>query len=63
MTTKVLSALAYRAAMPLVLDDDLPSLVARHHVLVEQMDAAELHDYLRAAQGLTRVEADEQVRA
>ena len=62
MTTRVLSALAYRAAMPLVLVDDLPGLVARHHVLVEQMDAAELHDYLRAAQGVTRVEA-EQVRS
>lgn len=63
MTTRVLSALALRAAMPLTLVDDLPRLVARHTRLIEQMTAAELHHYHRQAQGLTRVEADEQVRA
>lgn len=61
MTTLVLSALAYRAAMPLVDIDDLPGLVARHTRLIEQLTAAELHHYHRSAQGVTRVEADEQV--
>ena len=63
MTTRVLSALALRAAMPLVLIDDLPGVVARHTRLIEQMTSAELHHYHRQAQGLTRVEADLAVRA
>lgn len=61
MTTLVASALALRAAMPLVLVDDLPGLVARHTRLIEQMSAAELHHYHRQAQGLTRVEAEQAV--
>lgn len=59
VTTLVLSALAYRAAMPLVLVDDLPRLVAEHTRLIERMTSAELHAYHRQAQGLTRVEADD----
>ena len=61
MTTRTLNALALRAAMPLVLIDDLAGLVARHTRLIEQMTAAELHHYHRQAQGLTRVEADRAV--
>lgn len=63
MTTRVLDALALRAAMPLTLVDDLPRLVAHHTWLVQRMTAAELHEYIRRATGLTRVEADGQVRA
>lgn len=61
MTTRVLSALAYRAAMPLVLIDDLPGVVARHTRLVREMSAAELHVYIRHATGVTRVEAEREV--
>ena len=63
MTTRVLSALAYRAAMRLVSIEDLPLTVARHTRLLMSMSATERADYLYRAQGLTRVEADEQVRA
>lgn len=61
MTTRVLSALALRAAMPLTLVDDLPRLVAHHTWLVQRMTAAERRHYHRQAQGLTRVEADGRV--
>ena len=61
--TIILDALALRAAMPLVLIDDLPGVVARHTRLIEQMNARELHEYHRQAQGLTRVEADRAVQS
>lgn len=62
MTTAVLNCLSLRAAMRSVDIADLPGIVARHKAEVDRLDAAELHEYIRCATGLTRVEADEQVR-
>lgn len=59
MTTRVLSALAYRAAMPLVDLTSLPRIVRDHRALIQEMSAAELHQYIRNATGLTRVEAEQ----
>ena len=47
MTTRVLTALSYRAAMPMVALEDLPRIVARYVRLVRSMTAREQHEYIR----------------
>lgn len=47
MTARVLTALHYRAALPLVALEDLPRVVARHVRLVRSLTARELHAYIR----------------
>lgn len=58
MTTRVLNALALRAAMKSASDEDAPRLIARHFLEVNRLSYAEYCEYERQAQGLTRVEAE-----